>query len=339
MPSIVIVTGTYPPHFRDGTAISFAVLARRLAASGWAVTVLVSKGQKRRDSGPVRPGAGEIGVRFGLRAAEAMIAAVAARPSDVVVTSKNFGFALQLARAIAPRRTVMYFQGQSGGKSPPPAPPTLDVAFASQFLHNLYAAPLGRDGPVLYPLIEPEAYRGISSRRTHVLAVGLGKVKRPDIVDAVARQMPDIRFDLVHNWAGAFRLRHLPLLFRRNLRLRPGVDDPKKLYGRARVLMVASDSEGWGRVVTEAQFAGIPTIARSVAALPESVGSGGVLLKPDASIADWVAAIRAVFADDGHYARLVAAARPMAERPELDPDRIYAGWLRLLSGVKAGEAA
>lgn len=335
MPSIVIVTGTYPPHFRDGTAISFALLARRLAESGWAVTVLVSKGHRRNDRGPDKPQPGEISVRFG-RPELADILALIPTSCDVVVTSKTFGFGARLADAIAPRRTVMYFQGQSAGPAPPPAPASLEFAFASQFLHDLYGPQFGREGPVLHPMIEPAPFRAITSRRTHVLAIGLARVKRPDIVAAVARQMPDIRFELVHNWRGTFRLRHLPLLFRRNLRLRPGVDDPQKLYGRARVLMMASDTEGWGRVVTEAQFAGIPTIARSVAALPESVGSGGVLLAPDASIDDWVAAIRAVFADESHYARLVAAARPMAERPELDPDRIFDGWLRLLAGPGAG---
>ena len=192
---------------------------------------------------------------------------------------------------------------------------------------------------MLRPIVEGAEFSAVQSRRRHVLTVGLGRVKRPDIVYAVARQLPQIAFDLYQSWGDLLRWRNWPLLVLRNVQFHRAVDDPARLFGDARVVMVPSDSEGWCRVVTEAHLVGVPTIARRRAALPESVGSGGLLLPADADIAQWVAALRAVFEDEAHYEALVAAARAESRRPELEPDRIFLGWLQLLSDAIEGSGA
>jgi glycosyltransferase involved in cell wall biosynthesis len=336
MPSIAIVTGTYPPRHRDGTGLSFLALARRLAARGWAVNVLVTKGKPvdGTGTGPAVPG--ETSLAAGLSNFEDVMSEIARRPVDVVVTSKNAGFAARLATALAPRPVVIYLQGVTRPRFESALPASAHVAFASEFLRSLYAPSAGRDGPVLRPIVEAAVFRAVSSRRRHVLAVGLARVKRPDIVYAVARRLPHIRFDLYNSWGELLRWRNWPVLVLPNLRFHNAVDNAAQLFGDARAVMVASDSEGWCRVVTEAQLIGIPTVARQRAALPESVGSGGVLLPAEADIAQWVAALRAVFDDEAQYDALVAAARVAALRPELDPDRIFADWLDLLARAIKG---
>lgn len=336
MPSVAIVTGTFPPRHRDGTGLTFAALAERLAAMGWAVNVLVTKGKPGDGTGTSAAAAGEVAVLTGISTLSDVVAEVARRAVDVVVTSKNAGYSTQLGSLLAPRPVVIYFQGVTQIHPAPDLPASVHVAFASDYLRSIYLAPMGRDGPVLRPIVDGAAFSAVRSRRRHVLTVGLGRVKRPDIVFAVARQLPQLTFDLYQSWGDLLRWRNWPLLTLRNVKLHRAVSDPARLFGDARVAMVASDSEGWCRVVTEGHLVGVPTIARRRAALPESVGSGGVLLPAEADIAEWVAALRAVFEDAAHYEALVARARAESRRPELAPEQIFSGWVKLLTDKVEG---
>ena len=119
MPSVAIVTGTYPPRHRDGTGLTYAVLARRLAAQGWAVNVLVNKGKPGDGTGTGVAAPGEISVVAGISTFSDVVAELALRAADVVVTSKNAVYTARLASALAPRPVVIYFQGVT--RSPPQA--------------------------------------------------------------------------------------------------------------------------------------------------------------------------------------------------------------------------
>lgn len=56
-------------------------------------------------------------------------------------------------------------------------------------------------------------------------------------------------------------------------------------------------------VAVEAQSCGIPVIASARGGLPESVGSGGVLIDDYRNVEAWVAAIEGLLADAGAYRR------------------------------------
>jgi glycosyltransferase involved in cell wall biosynthesis len=102
-----------------------------------------------------------------------------------------------------------------------------------------------------------------------------------------------------------------------NVTLLPPRNDMRGVYGKCKILLVPSIwEEGYGRVVTEAQISGIPVIASRRGGLPESVGSGGILLDPDRPIADWVAVVRKLWLDDRYYGELSAAALAYAARSE-----------------------
>src|SRR3546814_2686176 len=61
-----------------------------------------------------------------------------------------------------------------------------------------------------------------------------------------------------------------------NLRLQARTHDMREVYRRTHTLLVPSQwEEAWGRVVTEAQFSGIPALASDRSGLPEAVGPGG----------------------------------------------------------------
>jgi glycosyltransferase involved in cell wall biosynthesis len=60
-------------------------------------------------------------------------------------------------------------------------------------------------------------------------------------------------------------------------------------------LLVFESTGSWGRVTNEGGLYGVPTVCVDIGAQPEAVGPGGVNLAYDASLDDWVAALREVY--------------------------------------------
>lgn len=320
---IAFLSSTYPPQSMSGTALTIASLARRLVAAGHQVWVLVIGNASARP--PAGSGETQERVIWNVDAAGGLHKIISDIDPDAIVGTGRKAPALD-------RRTplrCLYLQDAFVNIEPILVQSYNRYIFASSFLREHYNK-LGIDGPVVHPLVERDRYLGIAGSRGSVVSFGLSSVKRPDIVYELARRLPARQFSIFHTWGGKFRLRHLPLLLRRNVRLKSPVDDPQAIYGDARLILVPSDTEGWCRVVTEGQFAGIPTIGRAVAALPESIGTGGCLLPADASADQWALAVDRAFGDDEHYRRLSAAATEAGRRREILPDYIAGQWERLL---------
>ncbi len=60
----------------------------------------------------------------------------------------------------------------------------------------------------------------------------------------------------------------------------PGDEERDRLYAGARVLLMPSRYEGFGRMALEAMSLGVPVIASNRGAIPEVIGDAGVLLDP-----------------------------------------------------------
>ena len=71
----------------------------------------------------------------------------------------------------------------------------------------------------------------------------------------------------------------------------------ENLYAGARALILPSLDEGFGLPVLEAMSAGVPVVASNRGALPEVVGTGGMLIDPTRP-ADLAAALAPLIADD-----------------------------------------
>jgi glycosyltransferase involved in cell wall biosynthesis len=80
-------------------------------------------------------------------------------------------------------------------------------------------------------------------------------------------------------------------------------------YRRADVFVTASEHEGFCAPLLEAMAFGVPVIARDFAAVPETLGSGGLLLPADDSFLLMTEAIDAVLTDEGLRVRLTGAGR------------------------------
>ena len=156
------------------------------------------------------------------------------------------------------------------------------------------------------------------------------KEKGLDIALAVARRCPEIPFVFVETWPLTLyarvdllaKLEDLP-----NVQLVKPEDDMRRIYGKCKILLAPSRwDEGYGRVVTEAQMSGIPVIASTRGGLPEAVGTGGVVLNPDAPIDDWVAAVQKFWHDQSYYNDQSGMALAYSNRPSIQLNNQLEAW-------------
>jgi glycosyltransferase involved in cell wall biosynthesis len=162
----------------------------------------------------------------------------------------------------------------------------------------------------------------------------LGRLVAHKRVDAVvqaiarlARQRPSVRLDIIGAGPDADRLSGLvtELDVADRVLLHGFVKDDElgQLLGRARLHVCASDAEGWGLVVLAAAAHGIPTLARDVPGLRDSVRAGdtGWLLAPEVrldqlpeALAQGVAAALDELSDDVRRRELAARCRAWANQ-------------------------
>jgi glycosyltransferase involved in cell wall biosynthesis len=157
----------------------------------------------------------------------------------------------------------------------------------STFTANKLKDKFGVNALVIPPLIDPQKYQ-VSSSREHILHIGLVQEKGIEISFALAAKRPDIKFKFIESWPISksefvkYKKRAKTL---RNVEILSRTSDMRKYYRSAKVVLVPSIcEEAWGRVVTESQLSGIPTLASNRGGLPESVGSGGIIIPYDATI-------------------------------------------------------
>jgi glycosyltransferase involved in cell wall biosynthesis len=151
-------------------------------------------------------------------------------------------------------------------------------------------------------------------------------VKGVDLALQIAALCPQIPFAFVRGWPlGVTQEARLKRKIRRlgNVVLLDRRTDMRTIYRDTRILLVPSqwEDETWGRVVSEAQFSGIPVVASDRGGLPEVVGPGGLILGHDAPAALWAEAVTRLWSDPPHYARLSQAALAHSTRSDLDPEK------------------
>lgn len=189
---------------------------------------------------------------------------------------------------------------------------------------------LSRDSIAVPPLVDHDAYRTVTTRQ-YVTMVNPRKQKGGDVAFELAQSCPDIPFLFVEAWhtkdtfvAGLRReARRMP-----NVTWRRPTPDMRGIYRRTRILLAPSHwEETWGRVITEAHASGIPAIATDYAALPESMGPGGLLVGREAPFSEWQTALRRLWDDAALYDDLSARALEFSRRPEAQPARLAAAFL------------
>ncbi len=169
---------------------------------------------------------------------------------------------------------------------------------------------------VVPPIVDRSRYLVPTTRRV-ALFVNPVEKKGLDRALSLAEARPDIPFAFVRCWyippQDLARL-HARVEALGNVELRDSVDDPARLYGDARVVLMPSTyPEAWGRVAAEAVAATIPVLASSIGGIPEAMGDGGIVVDPGAPIDEWTRQLGVLWDDasvyDHYVARAEAAAR------------------------------
>lgn len=189
------------------------------------------------------------------------------------------------------------------------------VVFNSEWLRGVVDWP----GPamVLHPPVPPALYHAAGSH-DRVLVSNLTAAKGVLLAYALAEALPEIPFLFVR---GAYGHQVEPPALP-NIEAVPHRPDFRTHLARARLVLMPSSYESWGRVAIEAACSGIPTLASLAPGLLEALGSQGIFLPVDAdpdgavlptehSVHTWTRAIRDLYRrQDGTAA--AAAMRLMA---------------------------
>lgn len=186
---------------------------------------------------------------------------------------------------------------------------------------------------VIPPLVNPEKYRTSTTRRNVVFVCPFPQ-KGVEIALALAEARSDIPFVFVESWPlGDARFLELQKRTKSigNVQLRRRVADMREIYRDAKLLLVPSIcEEAWGRVVTEAHYSGIPVLASTSGGLPESVGSGGLLVNPDSSIDEWVDALSKLWDNESEYNAVTKDTLAFSQRYAIQETNIIDKLLSLL---------
>jgi glycosyltransferase involved in cell wall biosynthesis len=208
----------------------------------------------------------------------------------------------------------------------------------SEFTARTYAERFGIESTVIPPTIDPWRYRAASTKE-YVTFINPYSEKGFELAIRIAGRCPDIPFLFVESWKldGEYRTQvEQTIAPLKNVTLLNRTDDMKTIYGRTKILLAPSKwEEAWGRVASEAHCSGIPVLGSRRGGLPEAIGEGGVVLDYDAPLDEWVSALKRLWFDEEHYARLSAAALEYSKRPALDPNHQFATFLDVLKRAAA----
>lgn len=150
------------------------------------------------------------------------------------------------------------------------------VFTASNFAKELIHQELNVDSYVWLPFIDSERIKAKRStnRFKKIGYYSAGSHKGDEIVKNIIKEMPDCQFIVIGPGCNTDvkNVMHL------------GEEcDLTKFYGEISILLVPSKvPEAYSRVIIEAAFNGIPTIANRIGGIPEAIGDSGILIDLEA---------------------------------------------------------
>jgi len=310
---------TYLPDRLGGRESSIHDLTRLLRGRGWRPRVVARQGRWRdrlrrswqqlewRDYPVLRLPDPVAGLSRWMSAGQ---------PPLVIASVANTSVAKVIA-AVEPSRLVVYIRDCDDIEQLADLPLRDRPRFLanSAFVAGRLRDAAGIEADVIPPLIDGDRYRVDSPGRC-VTFINLYEKKGLEIALGLASLRPAYAFLFVESWRlteERWRRIEATCAPSGNVRLQRGTPKMDRVYRQTRLLLAPSQwEEAWGRVVTEAQFSGIPALASRIGGLPESVGVGGVLLEPDAPIEAWAHELDRLLEPD-RWREMSASARTQAE--------------------------
>lgn len=167
-----------------------------------------------------------------------------------------------------------------------------------------------------------------------VTLINCSREKGGEVLEALARRMPDQQFLAVRGAYGEQLLPALP-----NVEIVDHVDGREmreSVYARTKVLLMPSSYESWGRVGVEALASGIPVIAHPTPGLCESLGEAGVFADRN-DIDGWQALLGRLLKEPAEYR--LAAKRARTRSVELDPTADLNTWCDTVEEIAGARSA
>jgi glycosyltransferase involved in cell wall biosynthesis len=163
------------------------------------------------------------------------------------------------------------------------------ILTATQFVTDRYRQTLGIHSTPIPLAIDPQDVLAEKHERIFLTAINptpeKGLLFLIRLLDELATRRPDIPALIIESRGNAGQLLaaahhfNINLARHESLMLSPGVAQPKDIYAVTRLLLVPSLwEEPAGRVAVEAMLNGIPPLVPNRGGLPETVGSGGLIL-------------------------------------------------------------
>jgi len=262
------------------------------------------------------------------------------RPGVVVVSSvhRHAWTAIRARLKSAGLPSVLYVREAATFEHTPIAELRPDITVTNSEVHRHYAVALGLPAVTIPSLIDVDQCDVHTSREV-VLFVNPLPSRGLAVAVALASERPDVRFAFQLSWP---LRKHDERALRRLIRGHPNIElrshEPQaaRVYRDARVLLLPYRVDQRPRVVTEAQWNGIPVLASDLPAHREAVGPGGLFVPVEAPPAAWATGLGVLWDDDSTYARLGAAARAHARRDDQDAARIVERFEALIERVAQG---
>ena len=145
----------------------------------------------------------------------------------------------------------------------------------------------GIPSTVVYPPTIPDRY-SVKTTKEYVTLINMNEAKGGKIFWQLARILPEYNFLGVRGAYGhqVEYEKDLP-----NVTILDNTPDIQEVYKKARIVLMPSSYESWGRVAMEASCSGIPVIAAPTPGLKESLDYAGIFAEID-DLAGYVEAIR-----------------------------------------------
>ncbi len=261
------------------------------------------------------------------------------RPSLLVATLENAShLALQSRQRGIPAMIYIMDAEYPSSEIRCAAQKGVNIVCLSHFLASHVKSTTGCHADVLYPIVDavgPTNPSSLNRERAYVLMINAYAQKGVHTFLSFATLLPHIQFVLQESWplnqTSVMWLRHrlkdLP-----NVTFQRAVADMSPVYANASLLVVPSVwQEGFGMVAVEAQAAGVPVIASNRGGLPESVGSGGILIDDYENPNEWARTIRELLGDSSRYARIAAEAARSTQRPGFSEHAVVEQFFRICS--------
>jgi glycosyltransferase involved in cell wall biosynthesis len=156
-----------------------------------------------------------------------------------------------------------------------------------------------RNSCVVRPPVEIERYLVDASRGQDIVAVNLSQEKGGELVLELAKRMPTRRFLGVKGGYGAQVLPSRPIP---NLSIMEEMRDVRVAYRLARIVLMPSMRESFGRVAVEAAISGIPVVSTPTDGVVEALGDSA-LYAPFGDVDAWESALLSLDSAQVHEER------------------------------------